>query len=80
MPWKEIFLGNIAGSPPAVKILTCLFPFLMDLLNLCLPLNTDTASPKLERASLTAWSLINKDRFSPISERTNSFPEIKTDF
>ena len=22
----------------------------------------------------------HKDRFSPISERTNSFPEIKTDF
>ena len=59
----------------------------MDLLNLCLPLNTDTTSPKLERASLTAMIANelrkedgHKDRFSPISERTNSFPEIKTDF
>ena len=84
---EKIFLGNIAGSPSAGKILTCLFPFLMDLLNLCLPLNTDTTSPKLERASLTAMIANelrkedgHKDRFSPISDRTNSFPEIKTDF
>ena len=59
LSWKEIFLGNIAGSPPAGKILTCLSPFLMDLLNLCLPFNTDTTSQKMERASLTAWSLMN---------------------
>ena len=49
---EEIFLGNIAGYPPARKILTCLFSFLMDLLNLYLSLNTDTTSPKLEKASL----------------------------
>ena len=30
---EKNFLGKIAGSPPAGKILTCLFPFLMDLLN-----------------------------------------------
>ena len=63
------------------------FPVSDGSIKLSLPLNTDTISPKLEKASLTAWSLMNtenedrhKDRFSPISERTNSFPEIKTDF
>ena len=35
------------------------FPFLTSLLNLCLPLKTDTASSKLEKAGLTAWSLMN---------------------
>ena len=59
---EKNFLGNITRSPPTGKILTYLFPFLMNLLNLCLPLNTDTTSPKLERASLTAWSLMNSGR------------------
>ena len=57
-----IFLGRIAGSSPAGKILTCLLPFLTSVLNLCLPLKTATTSPKLENASLTAWSLINSGR------------------
>ena len=57
-----IFLGSIAGSSPAGKILTCRLPFLISVLNLCLPLKTDTTSPKLENASLTAWSLINSGR------------------
>ena len=34
----------------------------MLLLNLCLPLKTATTSPKLEKASLTAWSLTNSGR------------------
>ena len=59
----------------AKKILTCLFPFLTDLLNFCLPLNTDTISKTGEGKS---HRLVNnefrkenshKDRFSPISER-----------
>ena len=57
-----IFLGSIAGSSPAGKILTCRLPFLMSVLNLCLPLKTDITSSKLENASLTAWSLINSGR------------------
>ena len=40
------------------KILTCLLPFLTFLLKVCLPLEEDTTSPKLEKASLTAWSLM----------------------
>ena len=64
-PW---FLGSIIGSPPAEKILTCLLPFLIFLLNLCLPLNTDTTALKLEK---TCFS---------ISKRTNSSPEIQTYF
>ena len=44
------------------KILTYLFQFLMNLLKLCLPLNTDITSPKLEKASLTVWSLMNSGR------------------
>ena len=55
-PWQYV------GSPPAEKILTCLFPFLMDLPNLCLPLNTDTTTPKLEKASLIAWPLVKSGR------------------
>ena len=50
--WKS----SIAGYSPAGKILTCHLPFLIFLLKLCLPLKTDTTSPKLENASLTAWS------------------------
>ena len=49
------------------KILTCFLSFLILLLNSCLPLNTDTPSPNLEKANLC------------ISERTN-FPEIQTYF
>ena len=60
--WKEIFLGRIAGSPPVGRILTCLLPFLIFLLILCLPLKTDITSPDLEKASLTAWSLMNSGR------------------
>ena len=56
-PKKEIFLGSTAGSPPAGKILTCLLPFLNFLLNLCLPLGTDTTSPRFEGAGSTAWSV-----------------------
>ena len=44
------------------KILTCILPFLIFLLNLCLPLKTDTTSPNLGKASPTAWSLINSGR------------------
>ena len=62
LPWKVIFLGNISGSHSAGKILTCLFPFLMFLLNLCLPLKTDTRPPKFEKASFTAWSLMSSGR------------------
>ena len=62
LPWKEIFLGSIAGSSPAGKILTCRWPFLIPLLHLFLPLKTNTTSPKLENASLTAWSLTNSGR------------------
>ena len=62
LPWKEIFLGSIAGSPPAEKISTCLLPFRIFLLYSCLPLNTDTTSRKLEKASLTTWSLMNSGR------------------
>ena len=40
----------------------CLCPFLLSLLNLCLSLKTDTTSPKLEKANLTAWSQINPGR------------------
>ena len=55
-PWPYCWIS------PAGKILACLFPFLMDLVNLSLPLNTDTTSPKLEKASLAAWSLMNSGR------------------
>ena len=57
-----VFLGSITGSSPAGKILTCRLPFLISVLNLCLPLKADTTSPKLENASLTTWSLINSGR------------------
>ena len=43
---------SIDGFPSARKISTCRFPLLLLLLNLCLPLNTDTISPKLKKASL----------------------------
>ena len=62
LPWKEIFFGSITGYPPAGKILTCLLPFQIFLLNSCLPLNTDTTSRKLEKASRTTWSLMNTGR------------------
>ena len=52
----------MAGSPPAEKISTCLLPFRIFLLYSCLPLNTDTTSRKLEKASLTTWSLMNSGR------------------
>ena len=62
----------------------------MFLLNLCLPLNlclTDTTSPKLEKLSLTAWSLMSPRKKIatkigpfPVFERTNSFPEIQEYF
>ena len=62
----------------------------MFLLNLCLPLNlclTDTTSPKLEKLSLTAWSLMSPRKKIatkigpfPVFERTNSFPEIQAYF
>ena len=68
LPWKEIFLGSIIGSPLVRKILTCFSPFLIFLLNFCLSLKTDTTSSKLEKASLS------------ITERTNFFPEIQTYF
>ena len=62
LPWKEIFLGSITGSSPAGKIVTCLLPFRIFLLNSCLPLNTVTTSPRLEKAGLTAWSLMSSGR------------------
>ena len=40
LPWKEVFLGRIIGSPLLGKILTCFLPLLIFLLNPCLPLNT----------------------------------------
>ena len=52
----------MAGSPPAEKISTCLLPFRIFLLYSCLTLNTDTTSRKLEKASLTTWSLMNSGR------------------
>ena len=52
----------MAGSPHAEKISTCLLPFRIFLLYSCLPLNTDTTSRKLEKASLTTWSLMNSGR------------------
>ena len=68
LPWKEIFLGSIIGSSPVGKISTCFLPFLIFLLNSYLHLNTDTTTPKLEKAGL------------PISEKTNFFPKIQTYF
>ena len=50
------------------KILTCFLLFLIFLLNSYLPLNTDTTTPKLEKAGLS------------ISERKNFFPKIQTYF
>ena len=47
LPWKEIFLGNIIGSPPTGKILPCFLPCLIFLLNLCLTLNTDTTTKQV---------------------------------
>ena len=44
----------------------------MFLLNLCLQLKTDNTSPKLEKASLTAWSLMSSGR--KIVTKTGSFP------
>ena len=75
LPWKELFLGSIAGSPLPGKILTCLFPFLTSLLNLCLPLKTDTTSAKLEKASPTAWSLMNSGR--KIVKKIGSLPSLR---
>ena len=70
-----IFLGSSAGSCHAGKILTCRLPFLIFLLNLCLPLKTDTTSPKLEKASLTAWSLMKPGR--RIVTKIGSFPFLR---
>ena len=75
LSWNVISRGSIAGSPPAGKILTCLFPFLMFLLNLCLPLKTDSNSPKLEKVSLTAWSLMSSGR--KIVFKIGSFPFLR---
>ena len=75
LPWKELFLGSIAGSPLPLKILTCLFPFLTSLLNLCLPLKTDTTSAKLEKASPTVWSLMNSGR--KIVTKIGSLPSLR---
>ena len=78
------FSLTISGSPPAGKILTCLFPFLMDLLNLCLPFNADTTSPKLDFS--TAWSLMNSGKriVTKIGSlpfvRAPTFAEIKKNF
>ena len=44
---ENIFLRSIAGRPG--KILTCPLPLPLFILNLCLPLNTVTTSPKLRK-------------------------------
>ena len=75
LPWKELFLGSIAGSPLPGKILTCLFPFLTSLLNLCLSLKTDTTSAKLGKASPTVWSLMNSGR--KIVTKIGSLPSLR---
>ena len=51
------------------------FPFLTSLLNLCLPLKTDTTSPELEKAILTAWSLMNSGR--KIVTKIGSLPSLR---
>ena len=57
--WNVIFLGRTLGSPPDGKILMCLFPFLIFLVNLSFPQNALSTSPNLEKASSTAGQLIH---------------------
>ena len=86
MTWKEIFLGNIAGSPPTGKILTS-FPVSDGSIKFASTFEYRRSLYKVGEGKshrLAANELRkedgHKDRFSPISERTNSFTEIKTDF
>ena len=82
LPQKEIFLGSIAGSPPTGKILLFAIPnFPIKFMPVFKDRYCFTKIGEGKSHCLVTNELrkkdSDKDRFLPISETTNSFPEIQ---